>query len=155
MCASCQKSHQDMYIMIASHHICISVYNDQLSPYISKSLHIAELPKCANISLWLHLVLETFFSNWLSVACQTLFHWIRCLSIPLYLFLYCFSLVFHIDCDVTDIFIVVRWSDSRLFAIHHITILFQGVVTLWTPWSFSCLISLQSFWSSFKVHGSC
>ena len=47
----------------------------------------------------------------------------------------------------THIFIVVRWSDSRLFAIHHITILFQGVVTLWTSLSFSCLTSPQSFWS--------
>ena len=155
---SCQTSLQDMCLMIASHRICISVYADQLSLYISKMLHIAKLPKCANIIffvtpsghrdfLFFQLLEARLVSDTLSCGL------VSSLSLPPSLFLSCFSLVFHIDWDVTQIFIVVRWSDNRLFTIHH---------TISRCCNSLNVLVIQLFDKSpklliirFKFHGSC
>ena len=107
-----------MGIMISCLHICGSVHDDQLWLYISRSLHIDELPKCVNILFVTPSGLETscgFFQLGVLFESRLVSDTLVCdpiwsLSLPLSLFRYCFSLVFHIDWDVTYIFVVVRYS---------------------------------------------
>jgi len=101
--------------MISFLHICGSVHDDQLWLYISRSLHIDELPKCVNILFVTPSGLETscgFFQLGVLFESRLVSDTLVCdpiwsLSLPLSLFRYCFSLVFHIDRDVTYIFVVV------------------------------------------------
>ena len=124
--------------------ISVAVY--MMTSYISRSLHIAELPKCVNILFVTPSGLETscFFQLAVLLEARLVSDTLVCdpmssLSLPLSLFISCFSLVFHIDRDVTYIFCLPFTVSLNVF---------QGVVTLWMSSSFSCLISLQSFWSS-------
>ena len=77
--------------------------------------NIDELPKCVNILFVTPSGLETscgFFQLGVLFESRLVSDTLVCdpiwsLSLPLSLFRYCFSLVFHIDRDVTYIFVVV------------------------------------------------
>ena len=99
-----------------------------MTSYISRSLHIAELPKCVNILFVTPSGLETscFFQLAVLLEARLVSDTLVCdpmssLSLPLSLFISCFSLVFHIDRDVTYIFCLPFTVSLNVF---------QGVVTL-------------------------
>ena len=97
-----------------------------ITSYISRSLHIAELPKCVNILFVTPSGLETscFFQLAVLLEARLVSDTLVCdamstLNIPLSLFRSCFSLVFHMDGDVTYIFVVVRYSPACQSPYHH------------------------------------